>query len=118
MSPVLGRRTLLGLLAGSGLGLLVGSCSDGGPSSQELVCGAVGDVPPGLVTIGTRYRELHPDDDPAIVGDGLSADDPSGSLASLRRRVQSDFESGDVVDVDGWVLARTEARAAALLSGC
>jgi hypothetical protein len=32
----------------------------------------------------------------------------------MRRRVHDDFEAGDVVDLDGWQLARTEARLAAL----
>lgn len=120
------RRTVLGLFAGTGLALLVG-CSDDGSSAEALVCDAVGsgaapgataDVPAGLVAIGTRYRELFPDDDPSAVGDGLPDDDPAAGLAALSDRVRADFESGDVVDVDGWVLARTEARAAAVLAGC
>lgn len=32
----------------------------------------------------------------------------------LRRRIGEDFTSGDTVMVDGWVLARTEARLCAL----
>ncbi|MDZ7676291.1 MAG: hypothetical protein U5K30_14635 [Acidimicrobiales bacterium] len=115
------RRTMLGLLAGSGLGLLVGCSSDGseaGAPARRLACDDVTgafEATPGLVAIGTRYRELHPDDDPADAG----ADLPAGDLAdALRAQVRADFDAGRTVDVDGWVLARTEARVAALLATC
>lgn len=114
------RRTMLGLLAGSGIAFLVG-CSDGSrgsPPGGQLACGDVTgpfEATDGLVAIGTRYRELYPDDDPADAG----ADLPDGDLGEvLRARVRDDFEAGRTVDVDGWVLARTEARIAALLAGC
>lgn len=120
-TTLLSRRTLLGLLAGSAAGLLVG-CSDDGSPEEARVCDAVGaggeEVPEGLVVIGTRYRELHPDDDPSVIGADLPPDDPAAGLAALAQRVRADFAAGDTVDVDGWVLARTEARAAAVLSSC
>lgn len=119
-SPAITRRSLLGLLAGSGLGLLVG-CSSG-PSEQERACAAVTatfpQAPAGLVVIGTRYQELYPDDDPSQVGLDLPEDDPDAAVAALRDRVRADFDAGEIVDVDGWVLARSEARAAAVLAGC
>lgn len=116
----IGRRTLLALFGGSALGLVVG-CSSG-PSDEERACesirGAIPEVPAGLVAIGTRYRELHPDDDIHAVAPESSDGDPVSVLAQLSEQVRADFDAGDVVDVDGWVLARTEARAAAVLAGC
>jgi hypothetical protein len=48
---------------------------------------------------------------------GLSApsrtDELKVHLAQLRQR---DFEYGEIAVVDGWILARTEARACALLT--
>ena len=120
MTAPIPRRAALALLAGSGLGLVVG-CSSG-PSAEERACervqGAVPEVPRGLVVIGTRYRELHPDDDWNAVGEDLPRQDGARALDALTDRVRTDFETGDVVDVDGWVLARSEARAAAVLAGC
>jgi hypothetical protein len=114
------RRTVLALLAGSGLGLVVG-CSDGSGATEracQLVSDAVPEVPEGLLAIGTRYRELHPDDEWQRIGDELGDRPDEGSLEALSSRVRADFAAGDVVTVDGWVLARTEARAAAALSAC
>ena len=34
--------------------------------------------------------------------------------STLHRRIAADFERGDVVEVDGWVLSLTEVRLAAL----
>lgn len=128
-TPVLlPRRTLLALMAGSSLGLLVGCADTPGPpetdhaAGRERVCGtvreAVGDVPAGLLAIGARYGQLYPDDDLHAIGAELPDVDHAAALAALSDRVRDDFRGGDVVDVDGWVLARTEARAAALLAGC
>ncbi len=120
MTPTtIGRRTLLGLLGGSALGLLVG-CSTGADREEracDAVAGAVPDAPAGLLAIGVRYRQLQPDDDIHAIESDLPEEAPD-ALAELAGRVRADFETGDIVDVDGWVLARTEARAAALLAGC
>jgi hypothetical protein len=34
--------------------------------------------------------------------------------AKVAMRVRSDFEQGDIVDIDGWILSRTETRLCAL----
>lgn len=39
---------------------------------------------------------------------------PSELLTALRRRIREDFAVGEVVMVDGWLLARTEAELCAL----
>lgn len=119
MTVNLSRRTVLALLAGSGVGVLVG-CSGGGGADDAALdlderCAEVDRALRGLAIIGVRYRELHPDDDPvAALGDLPDVD----QLGRLAERVTADFAAGDVVDVDGWILARTEARAAAALVAC
>jgi hypothetical protein len=109
IDSTMGRRTLLLLLGGSGLGLVVG-CTDSSSDETGTICDAPDEVLAGVVVVGTRYRELAPDDD-LDLGDDLGID-------ALRERVRADFEAGETVDVDGWVLALTEARAAALLADC
>lgn len=123
MTLDLDRRTLLGLLAGSSLGLVVGGCSFFGDEAAFGCDDLDGVYEPtaGLVTIGTRYRELYPDDDPSAVGDLVPETEDDEGLDLQQRfaeQVRADFDAGDTVDVDGWVLARSEARIAALLTDC
>ena len=47
-------------------------------------------------------------------GDLMSQDDPEMLQRFLREKVQADFDADRTVVVDGWVLAVTEARQAAL----
>jgi hypothetical protein len=71
-------------------------------------------------TLGRSYLSLYPEDADverlwtALVGSRApaEADRLERRLAELRRR---DFEDGEIAIVDGWVLARTEARACALM---
>ena len=72
-------------------------------------------------TIGLRYLSLYPEEADvdrlwtALVGSPAPArtDELKMRLAQLRQR---DFEDGEIAIVDGWILARTEARACALLA--
>ena len=42
---------------------------------------------------------------------------PDGDVvAAARRRIAADFTTGDTVTVDGWLLSRSESRAAAVLA--
>jgi hypothetical protein len=73
--------------------------------------------------VGDAYREAYPDEDDVEVlqaalprFDGLSGQEVQDQLGSLREQVRADFAAGDIVMVDGWLLAITEARAAALVS--
>lgn len=119
----LDRRRMLGLLAGSSVGLVVGGCSFFGEESSFGCADLEGAYEPtsGLVAIGSRYRELYPDDDPSAVGDAVPEADGDEGVALdvvFTEQVRADFDAGDIVDVDGWVLARSEARVAALLATC
>lgn len=74
------------------------------------------DVDPGIIAVGTRYVQTHPDDaDLATLLDSFPAvdGDPFEAAAALGR---DEFRRGDTVAVDGWILARSEARAAAVIA--
>jgi len=74
--------------------------------------------------IGRAYREAVPkEDDPQVLerellrSAGTAAFLPDRSLERrLAQRVVREFERGETVEVDGWILSRTEARRSALLS--
>ncbi len=71
------------------------------------------------LAVGRRYLELYPDEaDRARLRAGLIGParplDREALRARLARRCGQDFRDGNTVIVDGWVLARTEARACAL----
>jgi len=61
--------------------------------------------------LGRAYLEAHPDD--AL--SGLAERWLRGDGEALRRDIQRDFERANVVWVEGWLLARSEARYCALL---
>lgn len=69
-------------------------------------------------TLGRRYLREHPeerrfDDVEALLAAGGGGEEP---LAGIRRAIREDFDRERVVRVDGWVLARTEARLCAHLA--
>jgi len=79
-------------------------------------------------TIGRRYLGTRPAEASApwlaerLLGAG-ALDVPSDrNLAEIRQRLrslrQADFQSGDLVYIDGWALTRTEARLMALVAMC
>jgi hypothetical protein len=73
--------------------------------------------------VGEAYRAAYPDEDDVEVleaalprFEGLTGQQVQDQLSTLRDQVRADFAEGNVVMVDGWLLAATEARAAALVS--
>ncbi len=71
-----------------------------------------------LVGLGRRYLDSAPEDgDRQLLQRVLGIED-SGMIpvGRTRRRIQQEFRRGDIVLVDGWYLARSEARLYALLS--
>jgi hypothetical protein len=76
--------------------------------------------------LGYRYRAQFPaEDHPDVLTDLIrsSLGLPDGRVAAITRasllsvldaRVRSEFGVGNIVGVDGWLLARTEARLCAL----
>ena len=77
---------------------------------------APGVVAAGVIAVGEAYLRAVPEEaDLAALLAALPA--PDGDVvAAARRYVKADFESGRIVAVDGWMLARSEARAAAALA--
>jgi hypothetical protein len=77
-----------------------------------------------VLRIGRAYRDTFPDeDDPRVLerellrSAGTAGFLPDRSLErALARRVVREFERGETIEVDGWILSRTEARRSALLS--
>jgi hypothetical protein len=74
-----------------------------------------------LVAVGGRYLEVHPEEaDVDVLLDELAPlagrvpEHPGQALQVLGPQAASDHVSGEVVSLDGWVLSRTECRAAAL----
>ena len=78
------------------------------------------------VVLGRLYLNRYPDENsldalalhlPLQIrtGGGVDHDTESGALHDqVRSQIRRDFESGNCVRIDGWVLSRTEARVCAL----
>jgi hypothetical protein len=76
--------------------------------------------------LGYRYRTQYPAEKQTAVltglicsslaldDSGMAVIDRDALLSALDARVRAEFGDGDIVQVDGWVLARTEARLCAL----
>jgi hypothetical protein len=126
------RRTVLKGLGAGGLVVAAGGVvgwrllddqeGDDTPSEPTLATpepqATLGDA---LVAVGSAYLEQVPDEAdvdtllaalPALGGE--VPDDPGHALQVLAPAVVADVEAGEVVALDGWVLTRTECRAAAL----
>ena len=72
-----------------------------------------------IVDIGFNYRKQIPEEDsePSLLK-LLSADtnDEVSAIAALKKRITSDFETENTIQLDGWILSVTEARQCALFS--
>jgi hypothetical protein len=127
------RRAVLALLGGGAAAVLVGgtvvlrSQDDDGDSTDPIPDPLPDDAArlQGIALVGARYREQVPEE---ATRDALLAaipmpeqlpDTPDAleeELGARRDQIRAEFGSGDVVEVDGWQLSRTEARLAALIS--
>jgi hypothetical protein len=124
---MLTRRTLLGRGSRAALGLaaLALGCRPGDADSRgrDALASLVSELR-GAGALGRAYLERHPDEtrEDALVSillDGIPPEDAAirESLASLLgERNRRDFEAGDVDELDGWIVGRTEARLYALAS--
>lgn len=121
----LDRRTFLALLAagtvsGAVLPGLAGPTTSSAGASTPTAHAASSGVD-GIVRLGRRYLRDHPDErDAATLRSLLPGLDPAQpvrpQLPDLAPAAVSDFGAGHVVDVDGWYLALTEARASAAVA--
>ena len=75
-----------------------------------------GAATPGVLAVGRAYLRQTPGEaDTAVLMAALVADDPD-PVAAAGRLVASDFALGRTVELDGWVLSVSEARAAAVVA--
>lgn len=86
--------------------------------SQPVEIGDLGEVDPAIVALGERVAETEGlTDAAALIADlGLSDDDGIDPLAQAAQMVRTDFAERRTLMVDGWVLAESEAKAAAVLA--
>jgi hypothetical protein len=112
------RRTLLRLLGG---GTLAALGLDAGPAAGAADAESASTAAAALARVGRRYLEAVPAERDVTVlraelGELAAATEPARHAAALERAVGRDFERGDILALDGWILSRTELRAAALFA--
>jgi hypothetical protein len=111
------RRVLLRFLGGSALAAALRVELSGSRARADDLPAATA----ALERIGRRYLGTVPAErDVAILRSQLGVfatpADVLAKVAALEQAVRSDFERGEVVALDGWILSRTELRAAALFA--
>jgi hypothetical protein len=72
-----------------------------------------------LAALARAYEQRHPSEPVTAIEAALLSDRPADvPLAThLARQAQRDFANGDLEDLEGWMLSRTEARLIALAAG-
>jgi hypothetical protein len=120
-----GRRDLILALIGLCTGVLC--CASGGQGEVRSNSGALGDWVrdrgagffsdlAALRQLGAIYLVAYPEErSRALLSHLLIAGDDGSIPSRLLRAVARDWSSNHVVVVDGWLLARTEARLCAFL---
>lgn len=130
------RRSVLRIGSGGALALVIGGAAgwldrrdpDDSPDASAtttiptttttagpVVIPSIGTVDGGIILLGRRVVDVTGWDD---VGE-LLADVPEPErdpIAQAAAIVRDEFAGGDTIAVDGWVLARSEARAAAAVA--
>lgn len=89
-------------------------------TAAPIEVGDLGPIDPGIVALGERVVAGTGEDDlqallgllPLTTDDGTTGD----PLLQAALVTQREFEAGDTVAIDGWVLAVSEARAAAVVA--
>lgn len=84
-------------------------------TSPPVVIGEIGEVDAAIITLGRRVIEVTGENDLATLLATLPVDD-GDPLERAAIQVRDDFRAGNTIVVDGWVLAASEARAAAALA--
>jgi hypothetical protein len=120
-----GRRDLMVALIGLCAGVL--ACASGGPGETRSNSGALGDwlrnggagFFPDLTTLrrlGAIYLAAHAEErSRALLSQLLIGGDDGTIRSRLLRAIARDWSANNVAVVDGWLLARTEARLCAVL---
>lgn len=119
--PALSRRELLAgaaVLATSAVGIACRADPEHPGAPTWL---AAGFDRPALITLGGAYLATHPDERTVMALDAAVQDARGGRWPwSVSRDLPAilahEFETGDTVLVDGWLLSRTEARLCARMA--
>lgn len=118
--PCLSRRELLTLALAAGLLHGFPRIASAIPSGTKALLGALPNRA-AAATLGRAYLAASPAEaDPGRLLSlleatlGSDASDEAALLARIDRQLRSEYIRGDLVDVDGWLLSRTEARLYAL----
>ena len=118
-----GRRRFLALASATSAALAAPAVALPGAAAEP-----VSGVGPALafkhrasaIAIGRRYLGRFPDDPHhEVLAEGRRLADEidlAAAASALRTRVKQDFERGDTVLLDGWILSRSECRACAALA--
>jgi hypothetical protein len=75
-----------------------------------------------LKDIGKKYRQTIPGEDDAgklqtlLTNNNNSTKQPAAIQTLLEQQIKKDFETNEIVVVNGWILSKTEARQCALFS--
>lgn len=86
-------------------------------TTKPVTVSGIGEVDPRIIALGQRVVEVTGEDDVAELLARLPTADPaSDPLQSAAARIRADFEQSDTITVDGWILAASEARAAAVIA--
>jgi hypothetical protein len=85
-------------------------------TSTTTVPLVVGDVAPGVLAVGAAYLAGWPGEADLATLLTLLPSPDGDVVATARALISADFSAGATIVLDGWVLARSEARAAAVLS--
>lgn len=123
MTGRISRRRALLLLGGAGVAtggaLAFRALVEDDPTAGPEPSAGPRVVPAGdVAVIGERYLLLYPDEasvDALSEAVAPAGGDGAAAFAALRGRIHRELRRGEVVRVDGWVLARTEARLCALV---
>lgn len=86
-------------------------------TTEPITVSGIGEVDPRIITLGQRVVEVTGENDIAeLLAQLPTAERDSDPLERAAARVRADFEQSDTITVDGWVLAASEARAAAVIA--
>lgn len=69
-----------------------------------------------LHKIGKEYRMLVREEDDRSRLENLLGGNDTANIEKLKKSISQDFSTGNTVQLDGWILAITEARQCALFS--
>ena len=89
-------------------------------TEAPLTIAGLGEVDPRIIAIGQRVVEVTGQDDIARLlaqlPSGAVATDPLDPLERAVAQVKRDFQTSNTISIDGWVLAASEANAAAVIA--